>query len=129
MQKTLLSLLAICFFLSGYSQSRSDRKSINRLKTHVSYLADDKLEGRRTGTAGEQLAYSYIEKQFKKIGLSPSGDGGGYIQAFDVYDGKVVNASATSLHIGNTSLAYPDQFFPFSFSANTPELVFSSLLD
>jgi hypothetical protein len=129
MLKTVFSFIAACLLITGYSQSRADRKAISRLKAHVGYLADDKLEGRRTGTAGEKLAYTYIEKQFKKMNLSPVGDGGGYIQAFEVYDGKTISVSETSLVLGNATLACPDQFFPFSFSANAAGLSFSSLQD
>jgi hypothetical protein len=48
------------------------------------YLADDKLEGRRTGTQGEKLAADYISKQFKKSGLRPLGDKGSWFQVFEV---------------------------------------------
>jgi hypothetical protein len=40
---------------------------------HVQYLADDKLEGRGTGTAGFTLAAQYVENQFKEAGLQPAG--------------------------------------------------------
>ena len=54
------------------------------MKKSVTFLANDKLEGRRTGTPGERLAYEYISKQFKKIGLIPYGDNSTYLQVFDV---------------------------------------------
>ena len=63
---------------------KSDKKATTRIKKSVSYLASDKLEGRRTGTPGEELAATYISKQFKKAGLAPLGDAGSYIQAFEV---------------------------------------------
>jgi Peptidase family M28 len=52
---------------------------------HVQYLADDKLEGRHTGSAGFKLAAEYVEKQFRDAGLKPAGTNG-YFQevAFDV---------------------------------------------
>jgi hypothetical protein len=40
---------------------------------HVQYLADDKLEGRRTGTPGYEAAAKYVEDQFQAIGLKPAG--------------------------------------------------------
>ena len=66
--------------------NKTDEKTIARLKKTVLYLANDKLEGRRTGTAGEKLAYQYISKQFKKAGLLPKAESGGYIQSFEVND-------------------------------------------
>jgi hypothetical protein len=43
---------------------------------HVQYLADDKLEGRKTGTPGYEAAVQYVEGQFKAIGLKPAGTSG-----------------------------------------------------
>ena len=42
----------------------------NRVKKHLYTLASDKMEGRRTGTAGIEKAAVYIEKEFKRIGLT-----------------------------------------------------------
>ncbi|MCB0474721.1 MAG: DUF4910 domain-containing protein, partial [Flavobacteriaceae bacterium] len=50
-------------------------------KDDISYLADDKLEGRETGTAGEKAAAAYIADRFKFIGLKPRGTDG-YFQEF-----------------------------------------------
>ena len=47
----------------------ADKISIKTIKDDVKYLADDKLEGRETGTKGEQLALEYIQKGFQEIGL------------------------------------------------------------
>lgn len=49
---------------------------------HVQYLADDKLEGRRTGTPGYDKAVAYVVDQFKAIGLKPAGTQG-YLQPID----------------------------------------------
>ncbi|RYY50039.1 MAG: M28 family peptidase [Chitinophagaceae bacterium] len=64
--------------------SQADKKSMERVKSSVVYLSSDKLEGRRTGTAGEKLAYEFISDQFKKAGLKPMGSNGSFIQPFDV---------------------------------------------
>lgn len=53
----------------------------NQIKDDVSYLASDELEGRQTGTKGEELAAKYIADRMKEIGLSPKGTDG-YFQAF-----------------------------------------------
>ena len=87
MKKTtwlLVSLLA-----AGYlpAQKKADRKTLTNLQAHISYLSSDKLEGRRTGTPGEQLAADYIAGQMKEEGLAPKGDNG-YLQVFTVREGK-----------------------------------------
>jgi aminopeptidase YwaD len=48
-------------------------RTVDRLHQHIEFLSDDKLEGRRAGTAGEQLAMDYIAGQFLEIGLQGKG--------------------------------------------------------
>ncbi|MBI3855362.1 MAG: M20/M25/M40 family metallo-hydrolase [Planctomycetes bacterium] len=52
------------------------------LKKHASYLASDELEGRCAGYPGCDKAADYIAGVFKKSGLKPAGDAGGYFQKF-----------------------------------------------
>ncbi|MBK7232426.1 MAG: M20/M25/M40 family metallo-hydrolase [Saprospiraceae bacterium] len=47
--------------------------SYQGIMTDVIYLASDDLEGRCTGTRGEELAADYIIYRMKKIGLKPKG--------------------------------------------------------
>jgi hypothetical protein len=44
--------------------------------SHIEYLASDALEGRDVGSAGFEKAATYVEGQFKEIGLKPGGVGG-----------------------------------------------------
>ena len=53
-----------------------------RLITDVRYLADDRLEGRLTGSPGADSAAAYIARRFAEAGLSPGGDG--WFQDFTV---------------------------------------------
>jgi Zn-dependent M28 family amino/carboxypeptidase len=52
-----------------------------RVQAHATFLADDLMEGRGTGTRGYQLAAGYVAAQFARLGLEPAGDNGGYLQA------------------------------------------------
>src|SRR5271156_485899 len=45
---------------------------------HIKFLADDKLEGRDTGSRGEREAQAYAVEQFKKAGVEPAGVHGFY---------------------------------------------------
>ena len=47
--------------------------------SYVQYLADDKLEGRNTGSAGHRKAAAYVAAEFERAGLKPAGTEG-YIQ-------------------------------------------------
>lgn len=115
--KKIIFLLAFSQTVFAQEKNKDDMEIIKNLKENINYLADDKLEGRRTGTAGEKLAYEYISAKFKKAGLKPHGDNKTYIQAFDVNEGKVVSNS-TSLSINGNSAELFKEYFPLSYSAN-----------
>src|SRR5882757_932279 len=71
---------------------KAEQQTVNDLQAHIQYLADDKLEGRRTGTNGEKLAMEYISNQFKAIGLLPKGTDQ-YYQAFEINEGKQITSA------------------------------------
>jgi len=50
------------------------------IRAHVTFLADDLLEGRGTGTRGFDLAARYIAAQFEAMGLQPLGLNGSFFQ-------------------------------------------------
>jgi hypothetical protein len=102
---------------SAQKLKKSDKKVIENLKNEITYLASDKLEGRRTGTMGEKLAYEYLSNEFKIIGLQPKGDTNTYIQAFEINEGKEILPS-THFLINDTALQINTDFFPLEFSAN-----------
>lgn len=52
------------------------------LAQHVTALASEAFEGRLAGTPGEAAAAAYISDAFRRIGLAPAGDPGGYRQTF-----------------------------------------------
>lgn len=106
--------------LSGCATQRpavpDDGPLLTNLRSHVAYLADDKLEGRRTGTEGERLAAAYIASAFQSAGLQPKGTAGFY-QAFPVAEGREIGAQ-TALAINGTALQVGTDFFPLAFSAS-----------
>lgn len=65
-----ISLLVLFISLLGCKQEYKHSKKITE---DVSFLANDKLEGREIGTKGEQEAAAYIVKRFNDIGLMPKG--------------------------------------------------------
>ena len=54
--------------------------SKNNLKTFISILADDSLEGRGTGTEAEKKAAQFLVNQFKEIGLTPADNDSSFFQ-------------------------------------------------
>jgi len=47
-----------------------------RVRAHVTYLADDLMEGRGAGTRGHGIAMNYVAAQFMRLGIEPAGDKG-----------------------------------------------------
>ncbi len=79
MNRLLFPVFFIALFaLKGFSQTSVQDSQIYK---DVSFLADDKLEGRSTGSKGEKAAADYIAKRFQEIGLTPKGTNG-YFQDF-----------------------------------------------
>lgn len=79
-------------------------------------LADDKMEGRETGTEGEKLAYEYISTEFRKLGLLPKGEAG-YTQPFQFNAGSYMGPS-NELKVKNKNFVAGDQFYPLGYSSN-----------
>src|SRR4029079_13264794 len=52
----------------------------NRILDHIKALGSDKFQGRAPGTEGEAITVSYLESQFKSLGLQPGNPDGTYIQ-------------------------------------------------
>jgi len=60
--------------------------SAERFKAHVTFLSDDLLEGRETGTRGHEIAARYMAAQFDLMGLKPGGENGSWFQAVNLVD-------------------------------------------
>lgn len=74
-QKILFLSLILAIAFSAFAQQRranESEPSVERLRAHVSYLASDKLEGRRTGSVGANAAAEYIAGEFARYGLRRS---------------------------------------------------------
>jgi hypothetical protein len=122
MKKLLLLLLlvpALSFSQSKKKKRLAEEKAnaelVANLTAHVQYLADDKLEGRRAGSKGEELAMQYIINQYKLIGIEPAGTNG-YIQEFEINEGKQADP-ATQLKVEGKTLLLNDDYYPLAFSA------------
>src|SRR5688572_2324991 len=96
--------------------NKAEKIIVTNLQSHIAFLANDKLEGRRAGTNGERLAMEYISKKFQETGLQPKGTNGFY-QPFEIYDGKQINPG-THFIINGNDLQPGKDFFPFSWSSN-----------
>lgn len=120
--------LVISSGVSAQKLKKADKATLTNLQAHVTYLADDKLEGRRAGTKGEKLAGEYISKQFELAGLKPKGVSDSWYQPFEINEGRQVNTSTLFIIDGN-DLKQNTDFFPLAYSPNgTVEAAVSTAL-
>lgn len=101
---------------SAQRQKKTDKLLLTNLDRHIHFLSDEKREGRRTGTPGEKVAGDYIASAFSNAGLQPKGDKNGWLQAFDIDQGRVVSGDAF-LIINDHPLLLNKEYFPMAFSA------------
>lgn len=86
----------------------------------VRILAAPEMAGRAAGTPGADRAAAHIAKAFRRAGLRPGGDGGGYLQGFEVTTGiRLGPDNALTLFRGGAPprpFVPAVDFSPFSFS-------------
>ena len=73
-KRSLRLFLALTLLVpSAFAQSTAKPPvpDVERLRAHVTYLASDALEGRRTGTPGAEAAARYLAREFMRYGLRP----------------------------------------------------------
>lgn len=109
-------LIAVPVFSQKYKAKKEQKTTLENLRRHVSYLADDKMEGRRAGTEGERKASDYIAQQFKILGLTPPAETTDYFQTFTIEEGRKVSDGAYLVINARDTLRYPNDFQPFAFS-------------
>jgi hypothetical protein len=77
-------VLLLGFALAGEAAAQAppapDPAAIARFRSHVSFLSNDLLEGRETGTRGYDIAAAYVASQFERLGLRPGGERGSWYQ-------------------------------------------------
>ena len=84
------------------------------LLQHIKDLGADSMEGRAPGTPGEQKAITYMQGQFKALGLAPGNPDGTYLQNVDLI-GYLAHPKASFTARGKTiALRYPDDYIALS---------------
>ena len=89
----------------------------NDLRTRLYGFADDSMAGRRIGEPMNYKGTVYIASEFKRLGLKPAGDNGGYFQ--DLPYGPIgYDSSTAKLVVGSTSLKVRADFVPVAPTAS-----------
>jgi hypothetical protein len=113
----ILSFLVLSFLGAGAQKlTKNDKITLANLETHVRYLADPKLDGRRMGTPGDKAASDYIISELSKAGLRPKGDNNGWVQDFTIDQGREISDD-TWFSVNDQPLVPFKEYFPLDFSA------------
>jgi Peptidase family M28 len=101
--RTCLVLFAgiLTLFTATAAQQRSVRHfDGNSWWAHVSFLADDKLEGRETGSEGLRKTEAYVVDNLEKSGLEPAGVNGFY-QPMKFVSREIVERDSSAALVSN----------------------------
>ena len=91
----------LAFFICFATVAAAQQSSVTpeSLRTWLTYLASDELEGRATFSEGLGLAAAYIADQLKEAGVKPGGDRGTYFQRVEVLGIKSTNRSTVTIEV------------------------------
>lgn len=96
-------LLSSCLFVGGIASAANDLPGggidPEALSQHVRVLASDEFEGRAPATAGEQRTVDYLVEQFRKAGVQPGGNDGGWVQDVPLVRAQVDGSIDASLQL------------------------------
>jgi len=117
--KLITRSLIVLILLAGVSHAATDWDTRGKAWwAHIQYLADDKLEGRGTGTEGFAKAAAYVTDEFQKAGLQPAGVHG-YAQPVEL-NVLQLDETQSSLDFIRNGKAEPVQFAEDGFLQTTP---------
>ena len=129
MKKQFLSFLilaALAFSVSAQKTTQSE--AIRNLRKHVSYLASDQLEGRKTGEKGATFAAGYVANMFASYKLKAASSEGsdgksqkGFLQSFPYIIGNQAGEN-NSFKITDTKrltdVKFKSEWAPLGYSPN-----------
>ena len=78
------------------------------VRAHVTFLADDLLEGRDTGSRGYDIAANYVAAQFIAMGLKPAAADGSFFQRLTVREARLDGAPRLALTYGGKETVLSD---------------------
>jgi hypothetical protein len=86
------------------------------MRGHLSFIASDALEGRKTPSRGLDLAAEYIAAQFRRAGLEPAGDDGYFQTASWSMTGRDVSSARVEFSNGGETLNVRPEQLSLGFS-------------
>jgi len=106
----LSALLAASAAMPAIARDRSPVASAapidkTRLSDTTRILASDAFEGRAPGTRGEEHTVTWLIDAFRKLGLQPAGDKGGWTQAVPLLHTRLDTTATVAVHAGATDMS------------------------
>lgn len=121
--KRQLSIVLLVLFIvsSAAAQVAKESKLEKRLREHVTYLASDALEGRKTGEKGGTAAAGYVSNMFQRFKLKPgftSPNGAiSFLQPFEYVSG-VTPGEGNRFFVNGEDIAMNTDWMPVGYSPN-----------
>jgi hypothetical protein len=111
MLRSLSAAVAICTGLTLAVAAQTPRQpsiSQDDLRTWLTYIASDELQGRQVYTEGIGLAAAYIADHLKEWGVKPGGDRGTYFQDVRVLGVRTRSSSSVTVTVRGQSRTFKD---------------------
>jgi Zn-dependent M28 family amino/carboxypeptidase len=110
----LITTLTVCSLQPVFAEEDNDLLLQERIRAHITFLADDLLRGRQPGTEGHEVAAAYVASQFRQMGLVPAGADGTYFQQVPLRSARLTEGSASLVLVRGeetTSFDFLDDFY------------------
>ncbi|MES2987450.1 MAG: M20/M25/M40 family metallo-hydrolase [Pseudomonadota bacterium] len=103
----LLSAASLALAPAAFAQSAPGEPvfSADEVRAHMTFLADDLLEGRNAGTRGYDVAARYVATRFAALGLKPGGPDGSWYQQVPLAEYSLDETKPASITIGTKKFA------------------------
>src|SRR5437667_1533029 len=88
-----------------------DTISAAQLRTYLSFIASDEMEGRDTPSRGLDTVAKFIALNLTRWGLKPVGDDGTFFQRIALQR-TAIDAANARVEMGGQSFTYGDDFIP-----------------
>jgi Zn-dependent M28 family amino/carboxypeptidase len=75
-----VSAVTLLAATAAIAQPAGPMAKAENIKAHITFLADDLMQGREAGSTSYDIAANYVASQFAQLGLTPAGDKGSYFQ-------------------------------------------------
>jgi hypothetical protein len=108
------ALTAPCYFARAQdapSGRAADRITHTQLRSYLTFIASDDLEGRQTPSRGLDVAARFLASNVERWGLKPAGDDGTYFQKIELRQ-QALDPTATTLSIGDQAYKPGTDFLP-----------------